>query len=319
MGWIIVSILLLIAMIGGVWTATRYSKSDHLTPADQMIARKAGIIASLAAVGGFLLLTALSSIQLIGQRQVGIVKDFSGTITGSINPGKHLIAPWQSVSIENIGILREDFSLDQTNSAVSQDQQPIFAQLSLNYQVEPQDAVSLYQRVGPAWKAILLDSRVLQDFKEVTSLYTAQQITTKREQLRQDTKKRLTGELTQYGIHVVDFFVKNLEYTNTYADAITAKNIAVQAALGAKAKVKQAQAEAQQTIATAQGDARAIALKGKALHDHPEVLNLEAIDKLNPNAQVIICTGTGAGNCPSFLPQFQAPTPTPTTTTTKKG
>jgi hypothetical protein len=32
-------------------------------------------------------------------------------------------------------------------------------------------------------------------------------------------------------------------------------------------------------------------------------LNLEAIDKLNPNAQVIICTGSGKGNCPSFLPQ----------------
>ena len=29
---------------------------------------------------------------------------------------------------------------------------------------------------------------------------------------------------------------------------------------------------------------------------------LEAIDKLNPKASVIICTGTGSGNCPSFLP-----------------
>ena len=36
------------------------------------------------------------------------------------------------------------------------------------------------------------------------------------------------------------------------------------------------------------------------VHANPEVLQLEAIDKLSPNASVIICTAT---SCPSFLPQ----------------
>jgi hypothetical protein len=50
-------------------------------------------------------------------------------------------------------------------------------------------------------------------------------------------------------------------------------------------------------------EAQALAKKGRAIQQHPQVLHLEAIDKLNPNAQVIICTGSGQGNCPSFLPQ----------------
>jgi regulator of protease activity HflC (stomatin/prohibitin superfamily) len=73
----------------------------------------------------------------------------------------------------------------------------------------------------------------------------------------------------------------------------------VQAALQAQAKVAQAKAEAQQAIEQARGEAQAIALRGRALRNNPEVLRLEAIDKLNPNAQVVICTGT---TCPAFLP-----------------
>ena len=121
------------------------------------------------------------------------------------------------------------------------------------------------------------------------------------------------AELSKYDINVVDFFVTNLDYTDTYKQAINNKNIQVQQALQAQAKVAQAKAEAEQTVATAKGaaestlvkaeaDAKALAVKGKALHDNPEILQLEAIDKLNPNAQVIICTGSGQGNCPSFLP-----------------
>jgi len=85
----------------------------------------------------------------------------------------------------------------------------------------------------------------------------------------------------------------------------------VQKALQAQAKVAQARAEAEQQVARASGQAKAnlliaqaqakaLEVKGKALRDNPQILQLEAIDKLSPNASVIICTGT---TCPSFLPQ----------------
>jgi prohibitin 2 len=149
----------------------------------------------------------------------------------------------------------------------------------------------------------------LQDFKEVTAQYTAAQITTKRPQLRLDTKQRLTVELAKYDIRVVDFFVPNLGYTQSYKDAINAKNVQVQAALQAEAKVAQSTAEAEQNVAIAKGDAeatlvkaraeaQALTVKGRAVRNNPEAVRIQAIDKLNPNAQVIICTGT---TCPSFL------------------
>jgi prohibitin 2 len=109
----------------------------------------------------------------------------------------------------------------------------------------------------------------------------------------------LRRELASYDIRVVDVFVNNVGYSEAYTNAIEAKQVQVQAALQAQAKVAQARAEAEQAVAKAKGEAEAISLRGKALHNNPEVLRLEAIDKLNPNAQVIICTGQ---TCPSFLP-----------------
>ena len=83
------------------------------------------------------------------------------------------------------------------------------------------------------------------------------------------------------------------------------------------AKVAQSEAEARQEVAKAQGDARAtvvranadataLAKKGAAIRKNPEVLQLEAIDKLNPQVTVVYCTGTGSGNCPSVVPAAAA-------------
>ncbi len=250
------------------------------------------------------------SVHQVGQRQVGIVYNFSGTIAGKKDPGVVFTAPWQHVKTENIGIQSDEFDLDSNNAAVSRDQQPIYARLFVNYQVEANDVVDLYKRVGPQWKHILLDARVLQDFKEVTAQYETPELTTHRDQVRQRTRQRLAAELAPYDVKIVDVFLKNVGFSPSYTKAVEQKQVQVQAALQAQAKVAQATAEANQKVATARGnatstlleakaDAGALALKGRALRNNPEILRLEAIDKLNPNAQLVICTGQ---TCPSFLP-----------------
>lgn len=278
----------------------------------------------------WVILSVALSIHNVGQRQVGVQESFSGAITGVITkPGTTFVAPWKHVLDENIGIQKETFILDQANSAVSSDQQPIYANLTLNYNVEPQDVLKLFKTVGPNWKNILLDARVQQDFKEVTAGFSAEQITTQRSALRAQTKARLVIELGKYGIGVVDFFVTNLDYTQSYKDAISAKNVQVQQALQAQAKVAQSTAEAEQNVAQAKGqatanvalatgNAQAVLINARAAAEAlrvkaaaikaggASILQLEAIDKLNPHASVIFCTGTGAGNCPSFLPSAVA-------------
>jgi regulator of protease activity HflC (stomatin/prohibitin superfamily) len=277
MTWIVLTLLLLVVAVAGGFVAGGSG--------GPMKAR------ALAAAGGavvvWVILTALTSIHTVGQRQVGIVYNFSGTISGKVDAGVVWTAPWQHVRRENVGIQSEEFDLDSSNSAVSSDQQQVYARLFLNFQVEPSRVVELYKSVGPDWKHILLDARVLQDFKETTAQYAAADITRQRSQLRALTRKRLEDELNRYDIRVVDFFVKNVSFSTAYDEAITARNVQAQQALQAEAKVAQVKAEADQAIAQARGEAQAIELKGHALRRNPEILRLSAIEKLNPNVQVM--------------------------------
>ena len=137
-----------------------------------------------------------------------------------------------------------------------------------------------------------------QVFKETTATYATPDLTRKREQLRIDTKNRLTKELEPYDIKVVDVFVRNLGFSQTYTDAIERKQKQAQDAQTAQAKVAQVEAEARQKVATAEGTAKAnVALaRGEATANRLRQKSLtkllvqqQAIEALNPKVSVIIC------------------------------
>src|SRR5215210_1689534 len=258
MTWISLTIILAIIAFGGLFVGI----------GSQGRARYAPLGATGAAVVVWVVVTFFLSLHTVGQREVGIVYSFSGTITGKKDPGVVFTAPWQHIKKENVGIQSEEFDLDPNNAAVSQDQQPIYAKLFVNFQVLPGDVVSLYKRVGPNWKHILLDARVLQDFKEITAHYETPEITTHREELRKQTRERLEAELGPYDVKIVDVFLKNIGFSPAYTEAVEQKQVQVQQALQAQAKVAQSQAEARQKIAQARGEATAIALKGRALRNN---------------------------------------------------
>ena len=286
MPWLALTLILALAGIGAAVFGTR--REIRLG-----VPALAGLV--------WVVLSLFFSIHAVGQRQVGIVYNFSGTISGTSAKAPGVVAtwPWQHIRTENVAIQKESFIFDGSNSAVSKDQQPITATLIVNYQVEPQHVIRLYKTIGPNWKTVLLDGRVPQDFKETTAQFTSPEVTLNRPALRKITVGRLRQELGRYDINIVDVFVSNVAYSAAYTNAIEAKQVQVQQALQAQAKVAQSRAEAEQAIAKARGDAESIALKGRALRNNPQVLQLESIDKLNPNAQVIICTGN---TCPSIIP-----------------
>lgn len=301
MTWIVLTVLLGIVFWGGIawWATTRQDPAVVAVKSDRY-AIPSWIPLAVAAAAAFLWLaiSAAMSLHTVGQREVAIVYNFSGTISGKKDPGVVTTAPWQHVKKENVGILHDEWNFDSNNAAVSIDQQKITALLSVNYQIDPAQVVDLYKRVGAAWKSIIIDARVPQVFKEVTATYTTPELTAKREQLRIDTKARLTAELTPYDIRVVDVFVRNLGFSQSYTDAIEAKQKQVQDALTAQAKVAEKEAVARQLVAEAEGEAKAniARARGEATANRlrqqsltPLLIQQQAIEKINPNVQVIVC------------------------------
>jgi regulator of protease activity HflC (stomatin/prohibitin superfamily) len=309
MGWIILTVLLGIVFWGGIifWGVTKPGKPaegsvevDRNGNYGSSSTHYWGLAVSGCAAVVWVLLSIGMSIHTVGQREVAIVYNFSGTISGKKDPGVVNTLPWQHIKKENVGILHDEwvFSIDDQTSAVSKDQQQIGALLSVNYQVDPAKVVDLYSKVGASWKKIIIDARVPQVFKEVTAKYATTDITANREQLRIDTKDRLKTELARYDINVVDVFVKNLGFSPVYREAIDRKQKQVQDALTARAKVEQVKAEADQKVAQAKGEATANVerARGDATANRLRQRSLTkllvqqlAIEKLNPNVQVIVC------------------------------
>lgn len=257
-----------------------------------------GVAVAAFAIIGWLSLTLFMTVKTVGEREVGIVYNFTGTIAGKRDKGWVTIAPWQHMDKENIGIQHQEFVFGPDNSAVSKDQQDIFGNLAINYQVDSENVLDLYRRVGPGWKATIIESRVPQVFKEVTSTFQTPRITEERVALREQTRERLTEELTPYDIKVVDVFITNLGFSQVYSQAIEQKQKQVQDALQAEAKVKQVEAEALQRVAEAEGEAKSnvARARGEATANRlrqrsltPLLVKQQAIEKLNPNVQVIIC------------------------------
>lgn len=243
MFWVVVTVLLSLCVTGGLI----YSF---------MTKEIGGFGVAALAFLLFVVLTIFCSFTKISTGEMGLVYSFSGKLSDHplTSPGIVTKAPWTHIVKVNVQLQREEFDLGEGNSAVSKDQQPIFAHLALNYELDPSHVPSLYRDVGPNWKAKLIDSRVLQDFKEITATYPTIEITQNREQLRRETRERLKQELARYAITVRDLFVQNLGFSKAYTNAIEAKQVQVQAAARAQAKVAQVQAEARQRVAQAEGE-----------------------------------------------------------------
>jgi len=301
MKWIVMTVLFLLAF----WPLVGYGFAklgDSRDPDNNDVDATAKSVGAFGVAAFFAIIylgiSLLLMLHTVGQREVAIVYNFSGTIAGKKDPGVVTTWPWQHVKKENVGIQHDEWQFGSDNSAVSKDQQEIFALLSVNYQIDNEKVVDLYDRVGPAWKTIIIDSRVPQVFKEVTSTFPTPAITERREELREITRNRLTEELKPYDIKVVDVFIKNLGFSDLYSKSIEEKQKQVQDALRAEAKVKESEALAKQkvaeargdataNIARAQGEAKANRLRQRSLT--PLLVQLEAINKLNPTVQTIIC------------------------------
>jgi len=115
--------------------------------------------------------------------------------------------------------------------------------------------------------------------KAGTAKFTAEELITRREQVREVTKQFLREKLEPRGIIVDEFNIVNFAFSNTFNSAIEAKVTAEQSALAAKNKLEQIKFEADQRIAEARGKAEAIHVESEALRDNPQILELRALEK----------------------------------------
>jgi len=136
----------------------------------------------------------------------------------------------------------------------------------INYSVQREKVPYIfakYRRELGAIEVGFLKTAVFDAFRLATNKYTADELISNRQTFELEVRKLLEEQLVKEGF-TINQFTSNLVYPETFKKAIEAKNNAVQNALMAENKVKQAEAEAKIKIATAEGNAKAMLTNAKA-------------------------------------------------------
>lgn len=136
----------------------------------------------------------------------------------------------------------------------------------LNYSVRREKVPYIFSKYRVELDIIesgYLKTAVYDAFRVVANAYTADALISNRQEFEKKVRQVLETQLAPEGF-VLQQFTSNLVYPETFKKAIEAKNNAVQSALMAENKVKQAEAEAKIKIATAEGNAQAMLTRAKA-------------------------------------------------------
>jgi regulator of protease activity HflC (stomatin/prohibitin superfamily) len=164
-------------------------------------------------------------------------------------------------------------------TAASKDLQDVQTKIAINYHVVPEQVPTIYRDIGVNYAFTVIQPLEQEANKGVTAQFTAEQLITNREEVRSRMKEMLAERLAPRGIIVEDISIVNFAFSPSFTAAIEAKVTAEQNALAAKNKLAQIEYEAQQKVATANGDAQAISIKGQALRENPAVIELSFIEK----------------------------------------
>ncbi len=257
------------------------------------------LLASLLKPGGALILalmvfiTFFASVHQVPAGHIGVVYEFGG-IKGQIGEGLQFVAPWRDVLLANIQVQRRVF--DKLN-AFSEESQDVFVRASLNVRVSPQTIQQLYRTVGPNFFNVLVESRVIQNFKDETVKYKSVEIAPNRENIRKAVRGRLEKELSPFSIEVVDLLLDNIDFNPEFKKAIEDKQIATQRALEEQQKIEGEKHKAQQAIERAKGEGSAILFRAEkeaeanrklAASLTPELVRYAMVQKLSDKIQVMM-------------------------------
>ena len=210
---------------------------------------------------------------------IGVRTSF-GAVTGLVKPGLYVQVPF----VQDIVSMDTQTQKEQVDAtAASNDLQQVTATVAINFHVNPQDAGQIYQSVGADYQARVIDPAIQESIKSVTANYTAEQLITQREKAREEILALLSTKLQSFGVNTDSLNIVNFQFSYTFNTAIEAKVTAQQDAMAAQNKLIQVEAEASQTIATAEGQAEAIRIQAAAITSQggPDYVKLQAIQKWN--------------------------------------
>lgn len=220
----------------------------------------------------FLLIAALSSFYTIGQYEAGVLTRL-GKVVGTSDPGLHFKVPFV-YSIEKYRTdLRSLTTPDPKGASVyTVDNQEVHVIFTIQYRTPSDRVAYIYENVQDYKTRLyqIAEDRLKAELGKVNTSHVAEN----RGKIRDGVKTVLVEATKDLGVQIIDFQLNNIEYDDSFKNA-------VRAAATARATVETREQERQQAVKVAEKDkivaeGTANAVREKARGDADATL-LEAV------------------------------------------
>lgn len=264
---------------------------------------------------GVALLVLANSFVVVPAGYVGVVFNIlRGVQSSPLGEGVHFVVPGlQQVILYDARVKEVTLSAphegekraDTSIRARSKEGLEIGVDVTVQYRILKDRAPRLHQEVGPGYLETLIVPQVRSKVRDAVGQYNAAElISTQRTALEASVIQGLEEALREYHIELVSVLLREIRIPETVAKVIEEKQTAEQqvqieinrrkqAEIAAQRRVIEAQGERDAAILRAEGEAKAIELRGRALKNAPEVVQLTFAEKLAPGVQTIFVPSTG--------------------------
>ena len=194
--------------------------------------------------------------------------------------GLNFIIPFmQNIELMNVQLQKAE----STEDTATRDLQQVTTTVAVNFRLNPIMVNQIYSDLRQDYVIRVIKPNIEESLKAATALYTAEELVSKRTEVKAALDDILAERLMIFDIEVVSVSLTDFQFSPSFKAAIEAKVTAEQQALEAKNKLEQIRYEAQQqiiqaealknaTIAISLGDAQAAIINANATAAAIEVI-----------------------------------------------
>jgi regulator of protease activity HflC (stomatin/prohibitin superfamily) len=239
------------------------------------------------------LVGAVSTTGVVGAGQRGVLLRF-GAVTGEIKEeGLYFKIPFaEQVVLMSTQIQKYTAPVGSS----SKDLQVVTTEVTLNYQLNASSVGETYRNMRMDYESRVIQPYIQEAVKSTTANFDAEQLITRRPQVKDELQELMTERLAPLGIAVVQLSITDFQFSSTFQDSIEAKVKAVQQALEAENALRRVEFESQQAITRAQAEAKGLELqKAQITAQLLELRRIEvqgrAVEKWNGVMPTVVTSG----------------------------
>lgn len=194
-----------------------------------------------------------SCVRVVPTGHTGVVTTFGKVEDVTYEAGINFVAPWKKVIDMDNRTQKASLPLE----CFSSDIQEVTLTYTVNYQIDKANAQTIYKTIGVDYFDKVVQPKVFEAVKGVFARYNAETLIASRGILSKEIEDILDDSLAQYNVQLVSTSIEDIDFTDSFTNAVEAKQVAEQNKL-------KAQTEQEQAIIEAEADAEKVKIAADA-------------------------------------------------------